>query len=185
MITLWYDIPSIRNRNIYYRISYNIYRYSPFLQVNIFIWLIGERYDAISQVHCPCLRCARPKAMTFPQHHHSISNKTSKENGQILIKTAYSCYICQMFQHVSSNCINFKIWSCNFRWYTARPQTALKLIDRDGFCGQLGTPLCMSQQEGGKEINNELNRCSCHQLAERNPSILPPISVKITRISNY
>lgn len=66
MITLWYDIPSIRNRNIYYRISYNIYRYSPFLQVNIFIWLIGERYDAISQVHCPCLRCARPKAMTFP-----------------------------------------------------------------------------------------------------------------------
>lgn len=120
-----------------------------------------------------------------PQHHHSISNKTSKENGQILIKTAYSCYICQMFQHVSSNCINFKIWSSNFGWYTARPQTALKLIDRDGFCGQLGTPLCMSQQEGGKEINNELNRCSCHQLAERNPSILPPISVKITRISNY
>lgn len=113
-----------------------------------------------------------------PQHHHSISNKTSKENGQILIKTAYSCYICQMFQHVSSNCINFKIWSSNFGWYTARPQTALKLIDRDGFCGQLGTPLCMSQQEGGKEINNELNRCSCHQLAERNPSILPPISVK-------
>lgn len=83
-----------------------------------------------------------------------------------------------MFQHVSSNCINFKIWSSNFGWYTARPQTALKLIDRDGFCGQLGTPLCMSQQEGGKEINNELNRCSCHQLAERNPSILPPISVK-------
>lgn len=145
------------------------------LQVNIFIWLIGERYDINSQVHWPC---AKPKAMTFPQHHHSIPNKTAKENGQFLIKTACSCYICQMFQHVSSNCINFKIWSCNFGWYTARPQVALKLIDRDGFCGQLGTPLCMSQQEGGNEINNELNRCSCHQLAERNPSIRPPISVK-------
>ena len=83
-------------------------------------------------VHCPCLRCVRPRAITFLHHRHSIPNKTSKEKGSFLSNHLFLLYL----SNVSTSVLKlYKLQKLSLQvfWYTPWSQMALKFDWRSWF----------------------------------------------------